>query len=752
MIVGSNMVENPGDILLLMATNEKLGSQTTCQVGNQDFLSYHTSCSKEIVIFDALGEQEGDKGFGPFTVGEGTESKDGGLLLECQEFLEQQFVTLNDQFNMHTFDLVKRERLCAPTIKTPLSFPGAISGDPSILNGAHLLSYKLNDSECDDCEGGINKLELVYMGNVPVTITCDDDKVMIVGSNMVENPGDILLLMATNEKLGSQTTCQVGNQDFLSYHTSCSKEIVIFDALGEQEGDKGFGPFTVGAETKDAQGQPVGCPDVEPWIAHPPFDSCNPCKGGVDHAVFRWDGDPLVVVVATKENPDPDEILFDSVVQLATDEEFAVWPLDGKDKLGNKIFVNGVEIHTSCSQPFGPGLVVHIGPGQQDSVTVLDSSTTLNPQAFTSSKDGGEDMCPVIRSDNQFGTFFLTAKKPKDLLVPTSKDLVVFPGPPDPTAEDHFKCYEVNSLKSEDEIVVLLQDQFFERVFEVKKIKRFCNPVDKNDEGFVPPLPDGEFPQDHLTCYEIKPLPGVCIPESPRPGEECKEDEDCCVTCEGGLNKLELVYTGNVAVTITCDDDKVMIVGSNMVENPGDILLLMATNEKLGSQTTCQVGNQDFLSYHTSCSKEIVIFDALADQEGDKGFGPFTVGAETKDAQGQALPLVECLPGSCELQPVPADLDITLFLANQFGNDLLQLEKVKELCLPSEKTLGERAPGSAPECVDDTDCPANEVCDEIPGVCCPESFTQSCGIAADCCVPGALCLDIPSLGFVCVFD
>ena len=41
-----------------------------------------------------------------------------------------------------------------------------------------------------------------------------------------------------------------------------------------------------------------------------------------------------------------------------------------------------------------------------------------------------------------------------------------------------------------------------------------------------------------------------------------------------------------------------------------------------GSQTTCQVGNQDFLSYHTSCSKEIVIFDALADQEGDKGFGP----------------------------------------------------------------------------------------------------------------------------------
>ena len=83
---------------------------------------------------------------------------------------------------MHTFDLVKRERLCAPTIKTPLSFPGAISGDPSILNGAHLLSYKLNDSECDDCEGGINKLELVYTGNVPVTITCDDDKVMIVGA------------------------------------------------------------------------------------------------------------------------------------------------------------------------------------------------------------------------------------------------------------------------------------------------------------------------------------------------------------------------------------------------------------------------------------------------------------------------------------------------------------------------------------------------------------------------------------------
>ena len=105
-----------------------------------------------------------------------------------------------------------------------------------------------------------------------------------------------------------------------------------------------------------------------------------------------------------------------------------------------------------------------------------------------------------IRVDNQFGTIFVDTKKPDRLLVPSAKSLAGPIDALDPETIDHFKCYKVKVTEGTPEfepIQVTLADQFEDKLFDVKKPKRLCNPVDKNSEGIFNPLA-------HLMCYTVK--------------------------------------------------------------------------------------------------------------------------------------------------------------------------------------------------------------------------------------------------------
>ena len=128
---------------------------------------------------------------------------------------------------------------------------------------------------------------------------------------------------------------------------------------------------------------------------------------------------------------------------------------------------------------------------------------------------------------NQFGTIFVDTKKPDRLLVPSLKDLDI-PIPdidvPDEFPVDHFKCYKVKVKKKicEDDpafkcredadcqtgtcnigfpkgIQVDVVDEFNQhKLYDIKKPKRLCNPVDMNGEGII-------NPDAHLMCYKVKP-------------------------------------------------------------------------------------------------------------------------------------------------------------------------------------------------------------------------------------------------------
>ncbi len=87
---------------------------------------------------------------------------------------------------------------------------------------------------------------------------------------------------------------------------------------------------------------------------------------------------------------------------------------------------------------------------------------------------------------------------------PTETPTMGTPGPGTPTATptpglDHFQCYEVHHGPFPKILGVTLVDVFGSSVVDVRVPKRLCNPADKNDED-----PTAPMHPDHLAGYKIK--------------------------------------------------------------------------------------------------------------------------------------------------------------------------------------------------------------------------------------------------------
>ena len=113
-----------------------------------------------------------------------------------------------------------------------------------------------------------------------------------------------------------------------------------------------------------------------------------------------------------------------------------------------------------------------------------------------------------ILVENQFGELIINTERAELLLVPTAKSLTDPDLPAlDSTFVDHYKCYKVKidknaPLQFVPQQVTLFDPNFnTEKLFDVKKPKLFCNPVDKNGEGLV-------AEENNLTCYDAKKIKG----------------------------------------------------------------------------------------------------------------------------------------------------------------------------------------------------------------------------------------------------
>jgi hypothetical protein len=141
-------------------------------------------------------------------------------------------------------------------------------------------------------------------------------------------------------------------------------------------------------------------------------------------------------------------------------------------------------------------------PASQDGSLVSDDTTHLVAYAFRQSLRHTRRTVSVV---DQFGTLSLTTVKPDTLLVPTNKDLTTTPPAPDENSinVNHYKCYKVKvthgTPKFPSGVQATVADQFNAppKVFDVRKPKHLCNPVDKNDEGV-------KNANAHFLCYQVK--------------------------------------------------------------------------------------------------------------------------------------------------------------------------------------------------------------------------------------------------------
>jgi hypothetical protein len=148
-----------------------------------------------------------------------------------------------------------------------------------------------------------------------------------------------------------------------------------------------------------------------------------------------------------------------------------------------------------------------------------------------------------VRITNQCNDLLIEVRKARSLLVPTSKTPPpgdVVPPLPDPQFHnvDHFLCYQARAAREDaggvaqpkfpKGVQVDVVDQFQTRRYDLKKITKLCNPVDKSSDGLDPPVilsgSDAGTPKpiqpatirnpdDHLVCYQAKVAKNV-IPQN----------------------------------------------------------------------------------------------------------------------------------------------------------------------------------------------------------------------------------------------
>lgn len=210
------------------------------------------------------------------------------------------------------------------------------------LKGGMLCEIEPPDGECG-CEGKVTELTLAYLGSESALITvCQKKDKQVVFHDTVQ-PGHAFDIEGADKDgtLGTEIEIKVNGTLNTKIHTSCSQPI---------------GPGLISGSFEVLAGRSrkggVLC-DVD----QPQNGDCG-CEGKVTHLTLQYNGSQAgYVTVFPKKSADP---VFEGAVAPGASFSFSGTDKDGT--LGTEISVwvgdcENARIHTSCSQPIGPGLV-----------------------------------------------------------------------------------------------------------------------------------------------------------------------------------------------------------------------------------------------------------------------------------------------------------------------------------------------------------------------------------------------------------
>lgn len=214
------------------------------------------------------------------------------------------------------------------------------------------------DPDCAECEGQVSELTIAYngeeAGQIFVTqMVKNDHRVLIY--NEFHEPGDLFTIYGANRKgtLGPKIRLLVDAHVRGRMKTSCEEPI----GPGTTSG-----PFEVveGYSRKGGRLCPLG-EDGEDGGEDGANPDCGECDGQVQSLALRYNGDVDAHVEVTQRFKNLEVSIFDDL--LAPGDPFEVFGVNNKDTLGPYIwiYVEGERIghiHTSCSEPIGPGTVL----------------------------------------------------------------------------------------------------------------------------------------------------------------------------------------------------------------------------------------------------------------------------------------------------------------------------------------------------------------------------------------------------------
>ncbi|MBU4153478.1 MAG: hypothetical protein KKD63_11400 [Proteobacteria bacterium] len=201
-------------------------------------------------------------------------------------------------------------------------------------------------SSCGPCDGKVSDLSLLYHGTKAAIVKITNRNGFTLYTQTVQPEGIIVLSLADSDgKLTPSIKIYVDGLLYTSLHTSCSQPIGPGLIVGNFE-------VVSGSSLNGGQLCSVSCAGTDP------APTCGTCNGKVSQLTLGYTGNSNAKVKIV--NKDGYTLLLKDIVTPGEMLNFSLANGYGNLTTDIKIYLNGyyhTSIHTSCSQPIGPGLV-----------------------------------------------------------------------------------------------------------------------------------------------------------------------------------------------------------------------------------------------------------------------------------------------------------------------------------------------------------------------------------------------------------
>jgi hypothetical protein len=234
-------------------------------------------------------------------------------------------------------------------------------------NDSLVLDVDHGYAACGECKGGVTGLTLQFQGDQAAQVTVIDKDDNVVFDGLVEPFASFSFIgVDTDNKLTNEIDIYIDGLLDAEIHTSCSQPVtpgVI------------YGSFQIQAATSKDNG---------------PVCTCGECKGGVNSLTLVSQATDTVYVEVKKSegSTNPDELYFSGFVTAGEVISFTGNNSDGKFPSTIVVLVDGAldaSIHTSCSQPIGPGMTF--------GSFLLADATSVDNGPICELPDPGDDFC-----------------------------------------------------------------------------------------------------------------------------------------------------------------------------------------------------------------------------------------------------------------------------------------------------------------------------------------------------------------------